>query len=218
MAYKYSKSASDSQGNAFSHFWHYCFYIAAIQNNFKYISLIDYQTEDSTRQAAEYATKISRIMVRLGMLVFWSDKYGLIELVTISKDYFHLIQFRYDQAADALRREICLNQQTESFQAIGRLAVALVLIQLARGDSVAAEKAFKEWGNCCDANEVQTLEMLLQVRLMINSVLLLFFGSAMLFIQFKELAVYFYKHFGEYVVSNSNKNVFLCFLCVTIPM
>lgn len=27
---------------------------------------------------------------------------------------------RYDQAADALRREICLNQQTESYQAIGR--------------------------------------------------------------------------------------------------
>lgn len=95
---------------------------------------------------------------------------------------FHL---RYDQAADALRREICLNQQTESYQAIGkqnimkvrsignffvlcilgRLAVALVLVQLARGDSVAAEKAFKEWGNCCDVNEVQTLEMLLQVWL-----------------------------------------------------
>lgn len=68
----------------------------------------------------------------------------------------------FDQAADALRREICLNQQTESIQAIGRLAVALVLVQLARGDSVAAEKAFKEWGNCCDVNEVQTLEMLLQ--------------------------------------------------------
>lgn len=70
----------------------------------------------------------------------------------------------FDQAADALRREICLNQQNDQFQAIGRLAVALVLVQLARGDSVAAEKAFKEWGNCCDVQEVQTLEMLLQVR------------------------------------------------------
>lgn len=38
--------------------------------------------------------------------------------------------------------------------AIGRLAVALVLVQLARGDTVAAEKAFKEWGNCCEAPEV----------------------------------------------------------------
>lgn len=71
---------------------------------------------------------------------------------------------RYDQAADALRREICLNQQANNIPSIGRLAVALVLVQLARGDSVAAEKAFKEWGNCCDGNEVQTLEMLLQVR------------------------------------------------------
>lgn len=37
-----------------------------------------------------------------------------------------------------------------------------MLVQLARGDQVAAEKAFKEWGNCCDPQEVQTLEMLLQ--------------------------------------------------------
>lgn len=78
---------------------------------------------------------------------------------------------RFDQAADALRREICINQQAEAFPQIGRLAVALVLVQLARGDSVAAEKAFKEWGNCCDANEVQTLEMLLQVSVLINNVL-----------------------------------------------
>ena len=32
--------------------------------------------------------------------------------------------------------------------------MALVLVQLARGDTVAAEKAFKEWGNCCEAPEV----------------------------------------------------------------
>lgn len=38
---------------------------------------------------------------------------------------------------------------------MGRLTVALVLVQLARGDTVAAEKAFKEWGNCCDAPEVR---------------------------------------------------------------
>lgn len=72
------------------------------------------------------------------------------------------IFFRYDQAADAIRREIGLQQQSESYQAIGRLAVALVLVQIARGDQVAAEKAFKEWGNYCDAPEVQTLELLLQ--------------------------------------------------------
>lgn len=84
-------------------------------------------------------------------------------------------------AADSIRREIGLNQQVEAYQATGRLVVALVLVQLARGDLVAAEKAFKEWGNafkirmycvlgnrmnvtgtCCESPEVQTLEMLLQ--------------------------------------------------------
>ncbi|XP_046810792.1 gamma-soluble NSF attachment protein isoform X2 [Lucilia cuprina] len=91
--------------------------------------------EDSTRSAAEYASKVSRILVKLQM---------------------------FDQAADALRREIGINQQTESYGHIGRLAVVLVMVQLARGDQVAAEKAFKEWGNCCDPQEVQTLETLLQ--------------------------------------------------------
>lgn len=68
----------------------------------------------------------------------------------------------FDQAADAIRREIGFHQQNESIGPIGRLAVALVLVQLAREDYVAAEKAFKEWGNCCDVQEVQTLESLLQ--------------------------------------------------------
>lgn len=72
------------------------------------------------------------------------------------------MSFRYDLAADVIRREIGLHQQNESYQAMGRLAVALVLVQLARGDVVAAEKAFKEWGNSCEGPEVQTLEMLLQ--------------------------------------------------------
>lgn len=61
---------------------------------------------------------------------------------------------RYDKAATAIRQEIGLHQQSEHLPAIGRLAVALVLVQLARGDTVAAEKAFKEWGNCCEAPEV----------------------------------------------------------------
>ncbi|KAL7052161.1 hypothetical protein ACKWTF_004797 [Chironomus riparius] len=91
--------------------------------------------EDSSRQATEYATKVARILVKLNM---------------------------FDQAADAIRREIGLHQTSEAYGAIGRLAVALVLVQLAREDYVAAEKAFKEWGNCCDPQEVQTLESLLQ--------------------------------------------------------
>ncbi|XP_055687919.1 gamma-soluble NSF attachment protein-like isoform X2 [Lutzomyia longipalpis] len=91
--------------------------------------------EDSSRQGIEYLNRLARLMVK------------------------H--QF-YDDATDAIRREIILNQKEESFQAIGRLAVVLVLVQLARADYVAAEKAFKEWGNYCEPSEIQTLEMLLQ--------------------------------------------------------
>nr|XP_023015546.1 gamma-soluble NSF attachment protein [Leptinotarsa decemlineata] len=91
--------------------------------------------QDSTRQAAEYTSKIARLHVKLQ---------------------------QYDLAADAIRRELGLHQENESYQATGRLTVALVLVQLARGDVVAAEKAFKEWGNYCESPEVQTLESLLQ--------------------------------------------------------
>ncbi|XP_022223918.2 gamma-soluble NSF attachment protein [Drosophila obscura] len=90
--------------------------------------------EDSTRQAAEYSTKVSRILVKLR---------------------------RYEEATQAIKREIGLNQQTESYGQIGRLVVALVLVQLARGDSVEAEKAFREWGSCCEPEEVSTLQTLL---------------------------------------------------------
>ncbi|XP_063239848.1 gamma-soluble NSF attachment protein-like [Bacillus rossius redtenbacheri] len=91
--------------------------------------------EDSPRQAAEFMGKVARIMVKLKM---------------------------YDEATDAIRREMGYHQQSDNIPAMGRLAVGLVLVQLARGDQVAAEKAFKEWGNCCDPAEVQTLEKLLQ--------------------------------------------------------
>ncbi|KAJ8934739.1 hypothetical protein NQ318_022811 [Aromia moschata] len=91
--------------------------------------------QDSSRQAAEYTSKVARLHVKLQ---------------------------QYDLAADAIRRELGLHQQNESYQATGRLTVALVLVQLARGDVVAAEKAFKEWGNYCEGPEVQTLETLLQ--------------------------------------------------------
>ncbi|XP_032688760.1 gamma-soluble NSF attachment protein-like [Odontomachus brunneus] len=91
--------------------------------------------EDSPRHAAEYMSKAARLLVKLQ---------------------------RYDEAADAIRREIGMHQQIKHWQSIGRLTVALVLVQLARDDQVAAEKAFKEWGNYCEAPEVQTLETLLQ--------------------------------------------------------
>lgn len=93
------------------------------------------QLEDHARQAGEYQSKVSRILVRLR---------------------------RFDEAAEALRHEIGIAVQTESAGVIGRLTVALVLVQLAREDSVAGEKVFREFGGYCDVNEVMTLETLLQ--------------------------------------------------------
>ncbi|CAG5003118.1 unnamed protein product [Parnassius apollo] len=92
-------------------------------------------TESSQHQGSEYISKASRILVKLQ---------------------------RYDEAVDSLRREIGLHQEAGNIGAVGRLTVAIVLVQLARGDAVAAEKAYKEWGNNCEAPEMQTIEQLLQ--------------------------------------------------------
>ncbi|XP_063633123.1 gamma-soluble NSF attachment protein-like [Cydia splendana] len=90
--------------------------------------------ESSQHQGAEYIGKASRLLVKLQ----W-----------------------YDQAVDSLRREIGFHQENGNTGAIGRLTVAVVLVQLARGDAVAAEKAYKEWGNNCEVAEMQTIEQLL---------------------------------------------------------
>ncbi|XP_013199481.1 gamma-soluble NSF attachment protein [Amyelois transitella] len=92
-------------------------------------------SESSQHQGSEYISKSSRILVRLQM---------------------------YDQAVDSIRHEIGFHQEAQNVGAIGRLTVAIVLVQLARGDAVAAEKAYKEWGNNCEAPEMQTIEQLLQ--------------------------------------------------------
>ncbi|CAH0402120.1 unnamed protein product [Chilo suppressalis] len=92
-------------------------------------------TESYQHQGSEYISKSSRILVKLQ---------------------------RYDEAVDSLRREIGFHQESGNTGAIGRLTVAIVLVQLARGDPVAAEKAYKEWGNNCEAAEMSTLEQLLQ--------------------------------------------------------
>jgi len=49
----------------------------------------------------------------------------------------------YDEAADAIRREIGMYQDVKLWQSLGRLTVALVLVQLARGDQVAAKRPSK---------------------------------------------------------------------------
>ncbi|XP_026314401.1 gamma-soluble NSF attachment protein-like isoform X2 [Hyposmocoma kahamanoa] len=92
-------------------------------------------TESGQHQGAEYLSKASRILVRLE---------------------------RYDEAMDSIRREIGFHQEAGNIGQIGRLCVVGVLIQLARGDVVAAEKVYKEWGNSCEAPEMTTIEQALQ--------------------------------------------------------
>ncbi|XP_004932796.1 gamma-soluble NSF attachment protein-like [Bombyx mandarina] len=91
--------------------------------------------ESSQHQGIEYISKASRLLVRLE---------------------------RYDEAVDNLRREIGFHLEANNLPAVGRLCVAIVLVQLARGDTVAAEKSYKEWGGHCEMAEVQTLDQLLQ--------------------------------------------------------
>lgn len=50
---------------------------------------------------------------------------------------------RFDEAMDSIRREIGFHQEAGNIGQIGRLCVVGVLIQLARGDVVAAEKVYK---------------------------------------------------------------------------
>lgn len=88
--------------------------------------------EDSPRQAAEHLSRVAKILIKLK---------------------------NYDEAANAIRREISCHQRIEHTPSVGRLAVVLVLVQLARSDQVAAEKAFREWGNYCDAPEVNRYEI-----------------------------------------------------------
>ncbi|XP_016979016.1 gamma-soluble NSF attachment protein [Drosophila rhopaloa] len=90
---------------------------------------------DATHQASEFASKVSRILVKLK---------------------------RYEEASKALKKEISLNLQTKSYGQVGRLVVALVLVQLAYGDLADAKKTFKKWGNRCEHQEVSTLQKLLQ--------------------------------------------------------
>ncbi|XP_043949675.1 gamma-soluble NSF attachment protein isoform X2 [Drosophila biarmipes] len=92
-------------------------------------------TGDSTHQATEFASKVSRILVKLK---------------------------KFEEASKALKKEISLNLQTKSYGLVGRLVVALVLVQLALEDFVDAKKTFKKWGNRCDPQEVKTLQALLQ--------------------------------------------------------
>ncbi|CAG0916018.1 unnamed protein product [Notodromas monacha] len=86
--------------------------------------------EDRPKQAAEYTAKVHRLFVKLKL---------------------------FDKALKAIRREMGYWRSGGSKDRIGCLVVNLVLVELARMDTVAADKAFKEWGEYCSSEQEQLI-------------------------------------------------------------
>jgi len=84
--------------------------------------------EERPRQAAEYATKCSRLLVKLG---------------------------KYDEAINMLTREMSYQISAGNVANVGRSLVALVLVHLVREDVIAAGKALEEWGGSGEQQELQ---------------------------------------------------------------
>jgi len=90
-------------------------------------------TEDRPNVAAEYMGKAARLYVRC-------------------KDY--------DAGAGCLRREV--EWRREAGTQAGQAVMGLVLIQLVKGDTVAAEKVFREWGGWLEGNQARAVQNTLQ--------------------------------------------------------
>ncbi|XP_054164935.1 gamma-soluble NSF attachment protein-like [Oppia nitens] len=91
--------------------------------------------EDRPKQATEYANKAVRIFLKLK---------------------------KYDNAIDWLKKAMSYLVESEDNQALGRLYVGLILIQLAREDSVAAEKAFREGKGYIEDQEIYYINQILE--------------------------------------------------------
>jgi len=89
--------------------------------------------EDRPRQAAEYATKCSRLLVKLG---------------------------KYEEAINMLTREMSYQISAGNVANVGRALVALVLVHLVREDVIAAGKAIQEWGGNGEQQELQVVVQL----------------------------------------------------------
>lgn len=69
-----------------------------------------------------------------------------------------MIDIRYEEADEELRRQFGLVSEGGSSSNLGRVAVELFLLQLAKEDFVAAKKIFQEFGmQYCEQEEVQHL-------------------------------------------------------------
>lgn len=90
-------------------------------------------TEDRPNVAAEYMGKAAKLYVRI-------------------KDW--------DNAVGCLRSEV--NWRREAGTQAGMAVMGLILVELMRGDRVAAEKVFREWGGWVDGEQARAVKNILQ--------------------------------------------------------
>ena len=86
--------------------------------------------EDRTKEAGEHLAKAARLHVKAGDL---------------------------EAALPRLDRSVALMHEAGKARTAGRAVVAMVLVHLALGDAVAANKAFQKWGGYCDSDQVRQL-------------------------------------------------------------
>ncbi|KAF0765592.1 gamma-soluble NSF attachment protein [Aphis craccivora] len=109
-------------------------------------------TEDSIGQAMEYTHKVARLLVKLN---------------------------RYEEAENELKRQFDLVTEGGPTSNMGRVAVELFLLQLAKDDYVAAKKVLQEYGmQYCEQAEIYMLDSIInaysdhdcaQIKKMLNS-------------------------------------------------
>lgn len=91
--------------------------------------------EDRPRQAAEFCGQAVRLLLKTS---------------------------RWEEAAEAIRRQREMLQEAGDERAVGRLVVALVLVHLARDDFVAASKTLDQGARYLEGEEQDTLSSLLE--------------------------------------------------------
>lgn len=85
-----------------------------------------------------------------------------------------MIIFRYEEAEEELQRQFGLVSEGGSSSNMGRVAIELFLLQLAKDDFVAAKKVLHEYGvQYCEQPEVQTRTVIFSSCLYCNFYMLL---------------------------------------------
>lgn len=67
-----------------------------------------------------------------------------------------------DKCSMLLENALSLYSEAGQTAGQGRLVLALILVQLQKGDSVAASKVWQQWGGCCDGAQAQAANCLVQ--------------------------------------------------------